>query len=95
MSKVPSRSSGAAWTEGEDERLYLAVIDLAAQFPGRSLAAVLTRIERHRAAWWGRRRVERCCTPGFDRSPECDGCPGLRRKRQNAKNDGQMGARTA
>jgi hypothetical protein len=56
---TPTRSSGAPWTAEEDERLYQAVIALTAQFPGRSLAAVLTRIEFRSITWWRRGDRER------------------------------------
>jgi hypothetical protein len=51
MTEVPDRSSGALWTPEEDEHLYQAVHALTAQFPGRSIAAVLTRIARLAPIW--------------------------------------------
>jgi len=50
-------SSGARWTEEEDERLYRAVIALTAQFAGRSLSAVLTRIVLLSPSWWKRKNA--------------------------------------
>lgn len=48
---IPATSSGALWTPQEDERLRVAVLSLALEFEGRSLAAVLSRIERNKMAW--------------------------------------------
>jgi hypothetical protein len=54
VTDIPHLSSGERWTADEDERLYHAVVGLAARFPGRSLAAVLSRIALLQAAWWKR-----------------------------------------
>lgn len=41
---IPKKSSGALWSVEEDERLQRAVLTMVERFPGRSLAAVVTRI---------------------------------------------------
>lgn len=50
-------SSGERWTAEDDERLRVVVLAVAKQFPGRSPAAVLARIERFQGTkidghWW-------------------------------------------
>lgn len=53
MSKtaIPTRSSGALWSPEDDARLHAAVLDLTAEFPGRSVAAVVTRIALLSPQW--------------------------------------------
>jgi hypothetical protein len=48
----PTTSSGKVWTDEEDKRLYLALLDLVAQFEGRSMSAILSRIALLSAGWW-------------------------------------------
>lgn len=48
---LPIKSSGEPWTPPEDEQLYQELLEVAAKHPGRSLAAVLTRVEHNRLAW--------------------------------------------
>lgn len=51
MKELPDKSSGARWSPEEDQRLYDAVKALTAQFTGRSLAAVVTRIALISPQW--------------------------------------------
>jgi hypothetical protein len=48
---IPPTSSGQPWEAEDDERLYAALLVLAEGFPGRSMAAVLSRIERNKVAY--------------------------------------------
>lgn len=45
---IPERSSGRLWTEEEEEQLRVAYITMVEAMPGRSEAAVFTRLERIR-----------------------------------------------
>jgi hypothetical protein len=45
---IPERSSGQLWTEEEEEQLRIAYVQMVEAMPGRSEAAVFTRLERIR-----------------------------------------------
>ena len=51
---LPPQSSGRPWTRDEEDRLYQELLALTLKFPGRSLAAVVTRIA-YLQPLWGRR----------------------------------------
>lgn len=44
ISDLPTRSSGAIWTEDEDEKLRQLYLDLCKEMNGRSPAAIFSRI---------------------------------------------------
>lgn len=56
MLDLPKVSSGENWSEEEDERLYTEFELLVAKFPGRSFAAVMSRVNWLGGVWWNRRR---------------------------------------
>lgn len=48
----PKYSSGANWSEEEDDALWVAFKALCQQFPTRSRAAVMARLSRSWPSWW-------------------------------------------
>lgn len=50
----PCRSSGALWTDEEDTKLEFLLMELMKEFPDRSIAAVLSRIEWRKLAIYRR-----------------------------------------
>lgn len=50
---IPDRSSRELWSEAEDEQLRREILEVVERHPGRSAAAVMSRIKRFGdVPWW-------------------------------------------